>query len=143
MLCGPSTIWPEPTLKSMIGTSASSFRLNDVQYKVQTPFRHVENLMESAFSIFLTEIKHIQHSASGKTEEKSKTSTTKMSRDSTVEQHTEATNHRRNLTSVNIYVNVIKTSDVHLTLATDECYNITMSCKREMMMILKVNCAMI
>lgn len=124
MLCGPSTIWPEPTIKSLIGTSASSFRLNDVQYRVQTPFRQVESLMESAFLIFLDEIKQIQYSAGRKTDEILKTSTSKTAKDSS-----EYTNHRRNFTSVNIYVNVIKTSDVHLTLATDECYNITMTCK--------------
>lgn len=133
MLCGTQTLWPEPTGKALIGTNANSFRLTDVQFKVQTPFRNVESLMESAFSIFLEEIKQIKRASGGKSsdEDALKTST-RSYRDVTyssnrVEQS--RTHHRRNLTTVNIYVNVIKTADVHLTLNTDECYNITMSSK--------------
>lgn len=89
--------------------------------------------MESAFSIFLEEIKQIKLSSGGKsTDDDSLKTSTKSYRDVTqsgskVEQS--QTHHRRNLTIVNIYVNVIKTADVHLTLNTDECYNITMSSK--------------
>jgi beta-hexosaminidase Fdl len=120
MLCGSQTLWPEPTVKSLIGTNANSFRLTDVQYKVQTPFKNVESLMESAFSIFLEEIKQIR----------SLRTSTRSYRDATYSgSRVEQTHHRRNLTTVNIYVNVIKTADVHLTLNMDECYNITMSSK--------------
>ncbi|KAG5678977.1 hypothetical protein PVAND_008592 [Polypedilum vanderplanki] len=124
MLCGSySKIWPEPT-KSYIGTSANSFNLNDVQFKIKTPFKNVENLLESAFSIFMEEIKDIFHSSSDrKTEEVSKSSTTANYK----ERSPLDTKHRRhNLTNVNIFLYVIKTSEIHLSLTTDECYNLTM-----------------
>lgn len=135
MLCGSQTLWPEPTVKSLIGTNANSFRLTDVQYKVQTPFKNVESLMESAFSIFLEEIKQIRHASGGNVADDATTkSTTKSYRDVTYSGSSSRMETmprpRRNLTTVNIYVNVIKTSDVHLTLGTDECYNMTMSSKR-------------
>lgn len=89
--------------------------------------------MESAFSIFLEEIKQIRRASSGKTldDDTPKTSTRSYKdvtySGSKIEQS--QMRYRRNLTTVNIYVNVIKTADVHLTLNTDECYNITMSSK--------------
>jgi beta-hexosaminidase Fdl len=139
MLCGSQVLWPEPTVKSLIGTNANSFRLADVQYKVQTPFRNVESLMESAFSIFLEELKQIKHAGGGKSTDDEIKSSTRSYREVTgkagggsrsQESSTTTTNQRRNLTNVNIYVNVIKTADVHLSLHVDECYNMTMSSKK-------------
>lgn len=132
MLCGSQTLWPEPSIKSLIGTNAVSFHLNDVQYKVQTPFRNVENLMESAFSVFVDEVRQIKHASGGSPSDDELKSSTKSYRESPYSSSTRAgtfTSPKRNLTTVNIYVNVVKTADVHLTLATDECYNITMSSK--------------
>lgn len=136
MLCGTQTIWPEPTIKALIGTNANSFRLTDVQFKVQTPFRNVESLMESAFSIFLEELKQIIHASGGKKDDETLKTSTRSYKDVTysgskIEQS--KTHHRRNLTTVNIYVNVIKSADVHLTLNTDECYNVTMSSKEKIL----------
>lgn len=131
MLCGSQTLWPEPSIKSLIGTNAVSFHLNDVQYKVQTPFKNVENLMESAFSVFVDEVRQIKHASGGSSDDELKSST-KSYRESTFSSSTRAgtsTSPKRNLTTVNIYVSVVKTADVHLTLSTDECYNITMSSK--------------
>lgn len=134
MLCGSQTLWPEPTVKSLIGTNANSFRLTDVQYKVQTPFKSVESLMESAFSIFLEEIKQIRHASGGTaSEDTTPRSSTRSYRDVTYSSsgaRIDTVSHpRRNLTTVNIYINVIKTADVHLSMHTDECYNMTMSSK--------------
>lgn len=139
MLCGSQTLWPEPTVKSLIGTNANSFRLTDVQYKVQTPFKNVESLMESAFSIFLEEIKQIRHAMGGTaSEDTTPRSSTRSYRDVTYSSsgaRIDAVSHpRRNLTTVNIYVNVIKTADVHLSMHTDECYNMTMSSKKRMVL---------
>ncbi|CRK96298.1 CLUMA_CG009718, isoform A [Clunio marinus] len=139
MLCGSQTLWPEPTVKSLIGTNANSFRLADVKYKVQTPFKHVESLMENAFSIFLEEIKQIRRASGGKEKSDEMKSSTRSYRESTYagisssssrEIETPA-HYRRNLTTVNIYVHVIKTADVHLTMNTDECYNMTLSNERQ------------
>lgn len=131
MLCGSQTLWPVPTVKSLIGTNANSFHLNDVQYKAQTPFKNVESLMESAFSVFLEEVKQMKHASGWKSTDDALRTSTRTYRDVTYS-GTRAdglTTRRRNLTTVNVYVSVVKTSDVHLTLNTDECYNITMSSK--------------
>jgi hypothetical protein len=130
MLCGSySKIWPEPT-KSYIGTSANSFNLNDVQFKIKTPFKNVENLLEGAFSIFLEEIKDIFHSSDRKTEEASRSSTTAAyGKEHSSLESRHAPSRRHNLTNVNIFLYVVKTSEVHLSLATDECYNLTMISK--------------
>lgn len=140
MLCGPQTLWPEPSIKSLIGTNANSFQLSDVRYKVQTPFKSVENLMESAFSVFVEELKQIVHASGGKTTDDALRTSTRSYRDSSFSSSSVAstTNHRRNLVSVNIYVNVIKTADVHLSLSTDECYNITMSSKQRALAMLSI-----
>jgi beta-acetyl hexosaminidase like len=130
MLCGPQTLWPEPSIKSLIGTNANSFQLNDVRYKVQSPFKNVENLMESAFSVFVEELKQIVHSSGGKTSDFLPRTSTRSFKDSSYSSVTSST-HRKNLVNVNIYVNVIKTADVHVTLNTDECYNVTMSSKKK------------
>lgn len=131
MLCGTPSLWPEPTVKSLIGTNANSFHLNDVQYKAQTPFKNVESLMESAFSVFLEEVRQMKHASGWKSTDDALRTSTRTYRDVTYSgtRAEGSTTRRRNLTTVNIYVSVVKTSDVHLTLNTDECYNITMSSK--------------
>lgn len=149
MLCGAYTkIWPEPS-KSFIGTSANSFSIADVQYKIKTPFKNVEFLLESAFSIFMEEIKDIFHSSDSKTEKIDKISSISSSSTSSLTSNNEHSstldykinsninrdniinnnNKRHNLTTVNIFLNVIKTSEIHLSLSTDECYNLTMISK--------------
>lgn len=130
MLCGGYTkIWPEPT-KSYIGTSANTFSLLNVQYKIKTPFKNVENLLESAFSVFTDELHKIFHSSSMSDE--SSSSTTRLYKDDRQSSLDYAQMHRKhsnNHTAVNIFLYVLKTSDVHLTLNTDECYNITITRK--------------
>lgn len=128
MLCGGYTkIWPEPT-KSYIGTSANSFSLLNVQYKIKTPFKNVENLLESAFSVFMDELHKIFHSSSS-TSEEGVSSTTRLYKDDR-QSSDFASAHKKpsnNHTAVNIFLYVLKTSDVHLSLSTDECYNLTMT----------------
>lgn len=131
MLCGSQVLWPEPSIKSLVGINANSFNLNDVQYKVQTPFKNVELLMGNVFTVFLEEIKQIKRASGGMQAEDDIKTTTKSYRDSKLSgSRVEASSKERsNLTTVNIYVNVLKTSEVHLSLNTDECYNLTMSSK--------------
>lgn len=134
MLCGGYTkIWPEPT-KSYIGTSANSFSLLNVQYKIKTPFKTVENLLENAFSVFMDELHKILHSSTSSTaaNDESSSSTTRFYRDDrqwvdssgvAYKKH----NNNNNQTTVNVFLYVLKTADIHLSLTTDECYNLTMT----------------
>ncbi|XP_070499454.1 probable beta-hexosaminidase fdl [Chironomus tepperi] len=132
MLCGSYTkIWPEPT-KSYIGISANSFSLNDIKFKIRTPFKNVESLLESAFSIFLEEVKTIVQSFNGKVDELNNKGTSSTAKSQNSKEHSTTdrsyhSSHRRhNLTNVNIFLHVLKTSDIHLTFNTDECYNLTL-----------------
>ena len=91
--------------------------------------------MESAFSVFVDEVRQIKHASGGTADDELKTST-RSYRDGSFSSSTRAgayTSQKRNLTGVNIYVNVVKNSDIHLTLSTDECYNITMSSKQTLL----------
>jgi hypothetical protein len=129
MLCGGYTkIWPEPT-KSYIGTSANSFSLLNVQYKIKTPFKNVENLLESAFSVFMDELHKIFHSSSSSSEEGGSSTPRLYKDDRQSSDYASAHRKRSNnhTTTVNIFLYVLKTSDVHLSLSTDECYNLTMT----------------
>lgn len=128
MLCGGYTkIWPEPT-KSYIGTSANSFSLLNVQYKIKTPFKAVENLLESAFSVFMDELHKIFHSSSpSSSDESSSSSTTRFYKDQAVNSAHRKQNNTHS--TVNVFLYVHKAADVHLSLATDECYNLTMTRK--------------
>jgi beta-acetyl hexosaminidase like len=138
MLCGGYTkIWPEPT-KSYIGTSANSFSLMNVQYKIKTPFKSVENLLENAFSVFMDELHKIFHSSSTSASDEGSTSssssTTRLYKDERQSQLEFASTHgskkhNNNHSTVNIFLFVLKTADIHLTLSTDECYNLTLTRK--------------
>lgn len=132
MLCGGYTkIWPEPK-KSYIGTSANSFWLMNVQYKIKTPYKNVESLLESAFSIFMDELHKIFHSSSSSSNDERSTSssTVRLNKD---ERETDlASSHgskkyNNNHSTINIFLYVLKTSDIHLSLSSDECYNITLT----------------
>jgi beta-acetyl hexosaminidase like len=128
MLCGGyAKIWPEPT-KAFIGTSVNSFHLNEVQYKIKTPFKAVQHLLENAFAVFLSEVRQISHE---KTEETEKSST------GSYKDHHSYYTRKHNLTTVNIFLNVLKTSDIHLTLSTDECYNLTMTSESHTLLQIK------
>lgn len=130
MLCGGYTkIWPEPT-KSYIGTSANSFNLLNIQYKIKTPFKNVENLLEKSFSVFMDELHKISHSSMVEENSGVGSSTTRLYKDdrqSSLDYTSVHRKHNNNQTTVNIFLYVLKTSDVHLSLSTDECYNLTMT----------------
>lgn len=133
----------------MLGTNTNDIRLNDIQIKIKTPFKRVETLMENAFLIFLNELKQFEQSSdisdtTGKTSSGTDDSTSNKFVNSKNDRQTVAFssnsldnnvdnfdngrlshNHKRNFTTLNIYVNIAKHPEVHLTLATDECYNLT------------------
>jgi beta-hexosaminidase Fdl len=125
--CSPPNVWPMPS-KPLIGTNSKNFLMQNVNYNVEAPSEVVENLMNGAIEIFLDEIKQISYANGAKIEP----STTRRSRsnknssprtDVTVGSH----QYLNNLSSVRIAINVIKSTEVHLTLNTDECYNMTIS----------------
>lgn len=139
MLCGPSNVWPEPTIKSLMGTNSNDVILTDIQIKIKTPFKRVENLMENAFLVFLNELKQIEQSSDHLRNEESSSNINSKTvsvgannfdsndKNANLYESVEKTrhHHRKNLTSVNIFVDILKDPDIHLNLQTDECYNLT------------------
>lgn len=82
--------------------------------------------MESAFSVFLEEIKQIKVALGAKVlDEEAKNSTRPYLNDVTNSGNREEFNEPR--ATLNIFVTVAKAAEVHLSLNTDECYNLTIS----------------
>lgn len=127
--CSPPNIWPMPS-KPLIGTNTKNFLLQNVNYNIETSSDDVENLMNGAIEIFLDEIKQISYASGAKVEQ---TTTTRRTRsdnknssprnDVTVGSH----QYLNNLSTVRIAINVIRSPEIHLTLNSDECYNMTIS----------------
>lgn len=126
-VCSSPNIWPQPTIRAHIGSNYKSFQLQDVAYSVQTNFRSVENLMVGAIAIFLDELKQMSIANGAKFPEQTTTSKqSKSSEKNSVEENV-ISHQRRNLPSVKISVYILKSAEIHLTMKTDECYNMTIT----------------
>lgn len=122
MLCGSQNIWPKP-MESIVSKNASSFDLKDVQHKIEASVGNVENLLESAFSIFLNEIKQFQDISEGNITSDSHNNNT----EALLNSGNATTSEERNSTSINIIINVTTPADVLLSLDTNECYDLIIS----------------
>jgi hypothetical protein len=125
--CSPPNIWPMPT-KPLIGTNSKNFLLQNINYQIKTSSEIVDSLLGGAIEIFLDEVKQISF-ASGARIEPTTTKRSKSNRNSSPRTDVTVGSHQflNNLSSVRISLNVIKSSEIHLTLNTDECYNMTIS----------------
>lgn len=125
-VCSSPNIWPQPTIKAHIGSNYKSFQLQDVAYSVQTSFKNVEALMTGAIEIFLNELKQMSIANGAKFPE---TTTVKQSKADKSSAEVSVISHstRRNLPTVKVNVNILKSADTHLTMKTDECYNMTVT----------------
>uniref|UniRef100_A0A336MDZ8 beta-N-acetylhexosaminidase n=1 Tax=Culicoides sonorensis TaxID=179676 RepID=A0A336MDZ8_CULSO len=56
MTCGPANLWPQPTIKTVLGSKALKFKSSDIKFSVNSAYKNVNNLLKSAFDIFLREI---------------------------------------------------------------------------------------
>lgn len=115
--------------KPLIGTNSKNFLLQNINYQIKTSSEIVDSLLNGAIEIFLDEVKQISFANGAKIEPTTKRS--KSSRNSSPRTDVTVGSHQflNNLSSVRISLNVIKSSEVHLTLNTDECYNMTISSK--------------
>jgi beta-hexosaminidase Fdl len=145
MKCGALQLWPQPTIKTTLGSTSLNFKLDDVHLKLGSSFDAVNNLIKDAFVIFRREIKVLENRNSNSNYDTSSNSNSNL-RDKEQRTRYEAVNEnserdevhettvyemksraRHDISQVLVYVHVKKSSDIHLTLQTDESYNLTLN----------------
>ncbi|KAL9913864.1 probable beta-hexosaminidase fdl isoform X1 [Glossina fuscipes] len=60
MTCGEISIWPQPTIKTAVSTKSLKFSMDDIQLRLDTPYKGVEKHFRIAFDLFLKDLRHIQ-----------------------------------------------------------------------------------
>lgn len=67
MICGTSNIWPMPTGKVSLSSRSLTFKSNQIQLNVKTEFSEAKQLLDSAYNVFLVDLKVLenQHSHDG------------------------------------------------------------------------------
>lgn len=117
MICGDfNKIWPEP-MTAHIQKSIANFSLKNVQYKVETSFENVADLVHKAMSLFVSDIKQIMKASGGKYEHDDNKNSTES----------DITNDHDDEITVNISIVVSKFDEVRLTLNSDECYHLSVT----------------
>lgn len=158
MLCGPPNIWPQPSIKTVLGSkalklSSSSFKLN-----VDTKFNNVNTLLKHAYNIFVEEVKHLEANTQAKTSNHNKNDDNDnyLENNDGVKQHKQEqinkdgrdfatgpsdisdnfvpllaafSGQSYDINNFLVNIRVYADGDTYLTLKTDESYNLTLSCK--------------
>lgn len=146
MTCGPINIWPQPTGKASIGSKASRFRLSDVHYHVKTEFKPVEDLLWDSFRVFKDELRALLVAHGASSEEGESSTVTESGNGvrgkdyqldvgksegsaSKIRFYKVIADNRYDLDRVDVRMNVLQSPDVHLTMQTDESYNMSVGRK--------------
>lgn len=159
MICGPPNLWPQPTIKIVLSSKALKFKSSDIKFSVNSAYKNVNNLLKSAFDIFLREVQEFELGGSGSTGAATgDTSNDDMGKHGSVSKSSNLDNNNNlivtndkndnneisdnflpflsmggqrkyDVTSFNINAKVTQHADTYLTLHTDESYNLTLSCK--------------
>lgn len=61
MICGTSNIWPMPTGKVSLSSRSLTFKSNQIQLNVKTEFAEAKQLLDSAYNVFLVDLKALEH----------------------------------------------------------------------------------
>lgn len=153
MLCGPPNLWPMPTIKIVLSSKALKFKASDIKFSVNSAYKNVNNLLKSAFDIFLREIQDFElgvievpsnegsvaggdnEGAKGESSNKhdkllvknsDKTENNEIS-DNFLPFLSMGNGKKYDVQRFNINAKVTQSSDTYLTLHTDESYNLTLS----------------
>lgn len=114
MVCsGNANLWPKPSM-STIKKSVTNFRLSDVQYKIETEFDNVRELLHKAMLIFVDDIGKITKVVDEKVVNETNTEETDVNSTSTISTDV----------IVNINLHVLESKETTLTLSSDECYKL-------------------
>ncbi|XP_021697275.1 probable beta-hexosaminidase fdl isoform X2 [Aedes aegypti] len=142
MTCGPINIWPQPTGKASIGSKASRFRLSDVHFNVKTAHKPVEDLLWDAFRVFKEELRAVLV-ARGAGADEADSSTVTENGDAArgkgqqdvgakvegsaakIRFYKAVDDSRYDVDRFDVRINVLKSPEIHLTMQTDEGYNMT------------------
>ncbi|EAT36388.1 AAEL011517-PA, partial [Aedes aegypti] len=134
MTCGPINIWPQPTGKASIGSKASRFRLSDVHFNVKTAHKPVEDLLWDAFRVFKEELRAVLVARGAGADEADSSTVTengdaargKGQQDVGAKVEGSAAKiSRYDVDRFDVRINVLKSPEIHLTMQTDEGYNMT------------------
>ncbi|XP_058837708.1 probable beta-hexosaminidase fdl isoform X2 [Topomyia yanbarensis] len=141
MTCGPINIWPQPTGKTTIGSKASRFQLADTFVHIKTNFKPVENLLREAFGVFRDELRAVlvahgvprdDVDSSSMTEDnevtKGRDSDSEIAENPGMIRFSKAADENRfDIEKFDVRITVQKSPETHLTLHTDESYNLSVS----------------
>jgi hypothetical protein len=114
MVCGDyAKLWPQPK-SAQFQKSMESFELTSMQYRVETAFDNVADLMHRAVALFVSDIKQIMRANGGSTEARKQANVSAV--------------------TVNIVISVQEVKETVLTMQSDECYHLGI--KRELCQII-------
>lgn len=156
MLCGPPNIWPQPSIRTVLGSKVLKFSSGSFKLNIDTRFDNVKNLLQHAYEIFREEVKHLE------TTEHSLRSNHHVDEKDNIRKNNDENQHHKTVThdsndvqdiatndisdsfvpllatfseqpyDVNnfaINIRVYAHSDTYLSLSTDESYNLTLTRK--------------
>lgn len=148
MLCGPPNIWPQPSIKTVLGSKLLKFSSSSFKLNVDTKFENVKNLFQNAFEIFKEEVKNLEKphhhgdkkdsSENNDENQHRKTLTHKNNNDVNIVNDISDnfvpllatfTEQPHDVNNFEINIRVSTYSDTYLTLSTDESYNLTLTRK--------------
>lgn len=124
MTCGPSIIWPQPTIKATLGSSTLTFSSKDIKLKLKTPSRSVDELYQSAFILFKRDVENFENN-----EENIVKQEDEIKKSDDEENLIENVRKNYDIDEVIVDVHVTESSEIYLNLATNETYNLTINRK--------------
>lgn len=131
MKCGPANLWPIPTIKSALGSHSNMISVTLIKLDVRTSFKKAEELLKEAFIVFQNELIMMEKNSLSGVEEEKQAEIDANKNDVIVDEKNLL--NRKNtmsLSNMEIEVHILKSPDIHLTLDTDESYNITITRKK-------------
>lgn len=134
MTCGPSNIWPQPTIKTTLGSNTLTFSSKNIKLKLKTPNRQVDDLYQSAFILFQRDIENLEQNENIVV----KPDEIKKSMDD--EENLIENLRNYDIDQVIVDVHVTESPDIYLNLGTNETYNLTINRKFFFVYSLVTNC---
>lgn len=130
MKCGPPNLWPLPTIKIALGSHSNMVSAAMIKLNVRTQFEKVEELYKDAFIVFQNELITMEKNSLSDVEEE-KRAEQEVNKNYVISGDKIVANliNGNSLSNMEIEVHIIKSPDIHLTLETDESYNLTITRK--------------
>lgn len=133
MKCGAANIWPLPTGKSQIGSHSNKISPTMIKLDLRTQFKNVEAIYKEAFVIFQRELIALEKNGMKGVEEERKADVDANKNDVietvgvTGDDKKVNKKYAESLSNVELEVHILNSPDIHMTLDTDESYNLTIT----------------